>query len=416
MTKTASVVLPLAFFAGMNSSCSGGPQEAVVAEPYRIYLDPTSAKNDEPFPTLSEMVDEIEYIKLEYAPDLPVGTIYDFSAIPIITDDYIIISDRDQGVLQYSRDGKFLRRIGHIGRGPGEYRGGCNILADKERDVVYIINMGNVIGYELATGKLLEEVSIAGLDDDLPPFMWGPMSPVLMSDSLWFMSQGNAGVFLSSKTDVYSWHMLEVPTMRIARSKRSWLFDNPPAGDFVVNPTPTWRDPEGRVNFYENLADTIFVVNTDGSTIPRIIPDFGPGKLSSPALPTTDIVVESVKENGRYILFEERYKFQRHMISFDKVTGERGLHPKRIPVGTTDNFWGPANDIDGGFSRFRQYDENIWWASYDAYEILDKLTPEHFENMRENVKYPDRLSKLQSHVNSLKENDNPVVVIAKLKK
>jgi hypothetical protein len=160
----------------------------------------------------------------------------------------------------------------------------------------------------------------------------------------------------------------------------------------------------------------MFVLNADGSTVPRIIPDFGPHKMESPISDAQGIEVSRIVESGRYMLFEVILRYDSYLISFDKVTGKRGLSPKRKPVGTTDNFWGPANDIDGGFSRFRQYDENIWWASYNAYEILDKLTPEHFENVRESVKYPDRLEKLRALVNSLDEDDNPVIVIAKLKK
>ena len=104
------------------------------------------------------------------------------------------------------------------------------------------------------------------------------------------------------------------------------------------------------------------------------------------------------------------------MVSFDKTTGERGLRHKGSGIETNDNFWGPDNDIDGGFSRLWQYDENIWWAPYEAYNMLEKLTPKHFESVRGSVKYPDRLEKLQAFVSTLKENDNPVIVIAKLKK
>jgi hypothetical protein len=61
-------------------------------------------------------------------------------------------------------------------------------------------------------------------------------------------------------------------------------------------------------------------------------------------------------------------------------------------------------------------DEDIWWASYNAINLIESLTPEHFERVRPTVKYPDRLEKLQALVASLKEDDNPVIAIARLKK
>lgn len=121
-------------------------------------------------------------------------------------------------------------------------------------------------------------------------------------------------------------------------------------------------------------------------------------------------------ESGRYILFEGTYRFLKYMVSFDKQTGERSINHKGKGVEVIDNFWGPANDIDGGFSGLMQYDENMWWATYDAYDMAERLTPEHFESVRRSVKYPDRLEKLQTFVSTLKESDNPVFVIAKLKK
>jgi hypothetical protein len=101
-------------------------------------------------------------------------------------------------------------------------------------------------------------------------------------------------------------------------------------------------------------------------------------------------------------------------MSFDKTTGERRLAPK------LDNwfFEGPANDIDGGggFAHMYGYNEDIWYASYDAFRMIENLTPGHFEKVRESVKYPDRLEKLQALVATLTENDNPVIAIAHLKR
>ncbi|MDP3437886.1 MAG: hypothetical protein Q8S04_11645 [Bacteroidales bacterium] len=78
-------------------------------------------------------------------------------------------------------------------------------------------------------------------------------------------------------------------------------------------------------------------------------------------------------------------------------------------------FRGIYNDIDGGFSNMMQYDKNMWFASYSAIDMLDKLTPEYFNETRLKVKFPNKLDKLKEFVFGLDDEDNPVFMIAHLK-
>ncbi len=56
------------------------------------------------------------------------------------------------------------------------------------------------------------------------------------------------------------------------------------------------------------------------------------------------------------------------------------------------------------------------FAYFDAFDMKEALTPEHFDKVRGSVKYPEKLAELQALVASLNEDDNPVVAIAHLKK
>jgi hypothetical protein len=128
-------------------------------------------------------------------------------------------------------------------------------------------------------------------------------------------------------------------------------------------------------------------------------------------------------ETHRYIYMKLFFEGNYYAVAFDKSSGENRLVNKMSKAEYKNNrkqFFGFINDIDGGFALppaniFASYDKDMWWGSFDAYKMMELLTPEHFAKVRSTVKYPDRLDKLQKFVASLTEDDNPVFVIAHLK-
>ena len=400
--------------AGIAVSCDGGGT-ATLTEPYHISFDLATIDRNAPFPTMSEMIEDIEYVKLEYVDGMPVGGI---SGIPAFTDDYIIFFDKAQGILQYRRDGSFVRRIGHIGRGPGEYQSLAGIYVNEKRGTIHTFPIygGNQMHiYDLPTGRFNETLTIT-TEDGEPMRGYDIVSFTPLTDDLLLFSQDRMMIvyYGPMPITIYTYRTIDLNTGQITDSRNSPLYIDVALDDWMVRMSPTWRDYEGRVNIYENLADTMYVVGTDGSASPRIIPDFGSHKIKSPASDSPGISVDGVMESKRWILFEVSLDGKRPTttMAFDRMTGARSMPPDN------DNifFRGSVNDVDGGFSRISAYDENIWWASYNAFDMIENLTPEHFERVRESVKYPDRLEKLQALVATLKEDDNPVIAIARLKR
>jgi hypothetical protein len=406
--------LTLALAAGVVAlSCGSGPKGGNLAEPYRISFDLSSIDRNAPFPTMSEMIGDIEYVKLEYVDSIPVGGI---AGKPVITDEYIVFCDRHQGVLQYSREGKFVRRIGHKGRGPGEYGDLAAISLDKKRGIIHTFPLwgGNETNkYDLATGRFIEQATIT-TEDGQPLRGYEIFGMESLSDDVVLLHQGRMKQvhFGPNRMTVYSYRTLDLPSAQITHSEKSRHYADVSLDEWVIRYSTSWRDPEGRVNLYENLADTMFVVGADGSATPRIIPDFGSHKLESSAPGARGVEVNRIRESERYILFEVELNYESYMISFDKATGERS-----VAVFPEEGlFAGPANDIDGGFSQFKPYDEHTWWASFNAFDMVTRLNREHFEKVRPTIKYPYRLEKLKNLVASLTEDDNPVIVVATLKK
>ena len=76
---------------------------------------------------------------------------------------------------------------------------------------------------------------------------------------------------------------------------------------------------------------------------------------------------------------------------------------------------GIINDIDGGPSLFFKMakDKNTVISWINAYELKDYVRSEDFKNST--PKYPEKKTELEKLANSLDENDNPVLMLVKLK-
>ncbi len=425
--KSLLFALPVA----LAVSCGGGSKQTAIptGEPYTVSFDIETIDPDAPFPALSEMVDSIEYVKLELVPDMPIGIIM---TRPIITDEHIFISDIvDQGVLQYTRQGRFVRRIGAVGRGPGEYSWASSMLLDRGRNIFYIFQGfdDKLLGYDLSTGRFIGETSIIKADGS-EWSMFDNRTNVIhqLSDSVALLTYvSSLRAFRESaglEMEDYLFSLIDINSARITYNHKSGI----QSGEGLA--LNLWRDPEGRINVFDIGVDKAFVINDDLSTRDRLFFDMGPNKYefvsmdqrsstSSHTLtvipPTKGIHIQGIMESDRYFVFTMHsanlFENKNRMMSFDKTTGERSLGP----LLADSSIQGLANDIDGGFSGFAEYDGNLSWASYDAYKMIENLTPEHFARVRGSVKDPAKLDALQAFVATLKEEDNPVIAIAHLK-
>ena len=76
---------------------------------------------------------------------------------------------------------------------------------------------------------------------------------------------------------------------------------------------------------------------------------------------------------------------------------------------------GLINDLDGGMSFWPKYytSENELIDIWQSYEMKELLTEEYFATHE--IKNPQAHQKLKELLKNLDEEDNPVIVIAKLK-
>jgi len=88
-------------------------QNTTKDKPFTITLN-TNLSNSKEI-GLKEIAENIEYIKLEFLPESVLGRIQRLVA----TEKYFFVFD-NRDISQFSRSGKYIRKIGKSGRGPGE--------------------------------------------------------------------------------------------------------------------------------------------------------------------------------------------------------------------------------------------------------------------------------------------------------
>lgn len=81
------------------------------------------------------------------------------------TDKYIYVSD-NRYLYQFDIEGKFIRRINSIGRGPGEILTFTDFFIDENDDIIFIATLEKLQQYN-SSGTLTDEIPIQGLPEQV---------------------------------------------------------------------------------------------------------------------------------------------------------------------------------------------------------------------------------------------------------
>ncbi len=104
-----------------------------------IILDTREAVKIEKELKLSDIAQSIEYVKLETNPDCLISS----GTSLIVGKKYILFLNRQPAKLfLFERSGRFLREIGKLGKGPGEYERPSDIDLNSTEDKVLVTSAG----------------------------------------------------------------------------------------------------------------------------------------------------------------------------------------------------------------------------------------------------------------------------------
>jgi hypothetical protein len=375
---------------------------------------------------LSKLCDNIEYIAL----DSNDSTIIEGIHFIDITDNYILIYDTKQCFL-FDRSGRFLQNIGREGNGPGEYRfvGQPRILnneffiPDPARNTLMVFDNLNKFKEEIKTIDCFTNQRFIE-------------NYFVLSDSTFFIQIPNHNGVQKNRIA-----LINRNGNVLKEYANTTFFQREKPLNTSLNCAANFYRYNGSIRYKELLNDTIWQVEDD-----RLKPVYviNRGKYGTPnyyrGLPIRiaaekrleSIWIHKTFESKDYIIvktsFRKNYPFdfyrdlginelkmQFEIIGlFNKQTGEFFfVEPTQIKDQPEPT--GIENDIDGGINFMPNYlySDSLLVGWFDVYEIKHFIETQSFKNST--PKYPEKKRELERLAKSLSENDNPVLMIVKLK-
>ncbi len=108
---------------------------------------------------------EINFVKLETSPKSIIGEIVKVIKVK----DFFFILDAEMSLSVFDINGKFIRKIGHRGKGPTEYENITDFAVDEKKSKIYINSIGSLLTYDF-NGNFLNKTKIK--DTNLQSFSY----------------------------------------------------------------------------------------------------------------------------------------------------------------------------------------------------------------------------------------------------
>jgi hypothetical protein len=363
-------------------------------DPGIILINPLNAIEGKVF--LSDFTDNITYIPLDNE------ILFQHPNRIEITEELFIMATYPAGIMSYDRQGRFLNKIGARGRGPGEYRTGLYFTLNPENKLVYIYDNNRIITYTF-NGELVRQFSTEKFDGSFYDIAF-------LNDKIYL-----AGV-IQSGFSKYNW--LKIDTLGNYYSHK---YNSVPPFESTSGSSGGFFESNKRLFYWNNFNDTIFMLQ-DSLYQPAML--FAQGDFRYPHGDVPDEIDyrkylftrNIIKTDSYLFLF---YYFENLLQSgfiknkdgvinvIGKIDGHSGFDIPGIP-----------NDIDQGpaFQPFYCFQENgeeylLGWVH--AFKLKAHVVSDAFKNST--PKHPEKKKELEQLAASLDENDNPVLMLVKLK-
>ena len=351
-------------------------------------------KDQDPFKNL---VESIEYIALDNK--TPLNKIKNIAA-----DEEQLILNCLTNVFFYNLNGNYIREIGKKGKGPGEYKSNKDIAIDKGKKYVYILDRKKTHLYSYA-GKYIRTLN----NPEKLRF-----DRLIVKESKLYYFKG----FGLGKLQ-YEWIITD-DKGNIIKKKQNYLNESNIIVSYSVN--LCFQNNEN-IFYWNQLNDTITQI--EGITYtPKYLFASDKYRLTSDDLSSINNFRKKQSWQPTKIIGSERYLFinyilqkeQRSIHAFYDGQKNKFYETNSLELTIKDrvecNFWdnGIIINPEAKFIINKAY-LFIQWI--DAYQLKAHVASEAFKNST--PKYPDKKKALEKLANNLNENDNPVLMLVKLK-
>ena len=376
-------------------------------------IDFTEMLKNKQLTLLSDIADSIEYIVLETSPNCMLGRIIDIKD----SKDYIFIEHNGQGNLsQFDRNGNFIRNVCKIGHGPEEIPGIRGFSIDESQKLIYVqanwVNKMLIYSFE---GEYIKSIDLSG---ERGHVVWG-------RDSLFVCfrepSVGNENYIFEEINS--KGHILQTVS-----NNCKWQKDLPFGRSVSFKGRNNFYRLNNKLHFKGDYNDTVYTYNNANKIIPKFYFNLGKYKLPdemrvergmNPDEIPAQYYWDSILESPSYVFIH----YGTYAIDIkgkeEKLADEGYIcYEKRMRTGYTlrinDMKLGCVNDVDAGLEFTPDYiEDSLAYHIISAYEISNHLNSEQFEESK--CKFPGKKEEFKHIMDKISENDNPVIMIVKLK-
>lgn len=321
----------------------------------------------------------------------------------LVGNNYFIIKQFNT-ILKFRNDGSFISKIGTAGRGPEEFQT-CNDVEVDDQGQIYIVD-GWKKKFFIYSGKgdFIKTVNFP-LDR--------AVTYVYVDGKFLCYNQNNLGNVENS------YNLVDPNGEIIKKFPNRYPFKKHPVDAYGYSYENIFYRFNNRIFKKEVYSDTIFSYE-NMSFKPHLVIEVG-DKLITPKarsefeglyLAKNYISPRNLFEFGDYLYYEFTYKFD---FSKTEVYSFIGSKKKDFKV-LINPEKGLINDLDGGVNilPLTIMDDNTIIGWVEAIELKNHIASEIFKNST--PKYLEKKKELEKFANSLKETDNPVLIMVSFKK
>ena len=345
----------------------------------------------------------------------------------VILNDSIILFSVTNRLYVFDRTGKFLNQVGERGQGPNEYIFISDFFLNKDNSNIYITDLVKVLEYNV-NGTFVSSF----------------MKPVVDSEPLSYCSYIGENIFIGQKnyngTNECKYYLFNNNGVIVKCFPNYILFNKKDQSLSTIDGSliPVWVD--NQLFLKDFINDTIYTY-TNSILQPAYIFDFGkysipkdnwnhanskdffifsPGFGNLVGTPkfffykiTIPDIFSGPKSKPTYNHLLNVYKSSDRVV-YGIYNKEKSLN---ILLDTDDHLQkGFINDINGGLSFIPRFyaGNDIVIDIWNPTDMKEMLTEAYFKTRT--IKDQQAYQKLKDLLKNLKEDDNPVIVVAKLKK
>ena len=349
--------------------------------------------------SLSQFASDISYIPLATTKE----NLLSFIRKVVRTKDSYIISDVHH-LFRFSPDGQFQGEIGHMGKGPREFLYGADFSVDQSNGLVYVLGGMNMIQVYDRKGDWVKTIQVDK--------SYGSIMAIQSWKGNILCSLDNSG---GDKTYQLLW--LDSNGELIKGFKNAYQFKKDDSAMLFFMYEFIFYPYDGELQVKGIHSDTVQTFH-DGRFTPRFVFEQGQEKFTPEVRGRGKKYIEN---SGDYITLGQLFETSHYLWTM------YGLHKKFNGLVVSkdsdrqfafDAKTGLTDDLDGGPNFIPQKELTIDGQEYllgwiTPLELKTYVASDDFSQAK--ALLPEKKKQLEALAGQLNENDNPVLVLAKLK-